>query len=167
MDRGHRKSDQEDKMMRKISIAAIAVVMMVVGLTSPAYAGKKLVLDVEPDLSAFSFVAGDNGGGQFFIPGVIFEPGTDNEVGTFLCWGWMSEGGPVLVNQEFDIDGCGKIQTQGVEDEGQRAVTGGTGRFRNVRGQVKESVFDPVEPFLNFTVTFKLIGGNCNLGLGD
>ena len=153
--------------MKKIQFALIAVgLAMVVGVTSPAYAGT-LVLDVEPDGDALSFVAGDNGGGQFFIPGVIFEAGTTNAVGTFLCWGWASADGPVLVSQEFDIDGCGKIQTQGVEDEGQRAVTGGTGRFRNVRGQVKESVFDPVEPFLNFTVTFKLIGGNCNLGLGD
>ncbi len=39
------------------------------------------------------------------------------------------------MSQEFDIDGRGKIQVQGVEDGGPRAVVGGTGDFRNVRGE--------------------------------
>ncbi len=124
-------------------------------MTGPAYADQTLVLDVEADGTAFSFVAGDNGGGQFFIPGVIFEPGTANVVGTFLCWGWASAGGPILVNQEFDIDGCGKIQTQGVEDGGPRAVVGGTGEFANVRGEA--TGFDVTDAPADVVGTFKLI----------
>ena len=49
----------------------------------------------------------------------------------------------------------GKIQTQGVQDEGPRAVVGGTGEFRNVRG---EATGADLSEFPFFTITFKLIG---------
>ena len=155
--------------MKKIQFPLIAVgLAMVVGLTSPAYAGT-LKLDVEADPSSFSTVLGSTGGGgPFFIPGLLFEAGTDNEVGTFLCWGWNNFGQtpfPTMVSQEFDIDGCGKIQTQGVEDAGARAVTGGTGRFRNARGEITGSVFAPNG--LDFTATFELIGADCDLDDSD
>jgi len=55
----------------------------------------------------------------------------------------------------FNLDGRGKIQVQGVEDEGPRAVTGGTGEFRNVRGEMTGS---DLSNFPDFSVTFKLIG---------
>ncbi len=41
-----------------------------------------------------------------------------------------------------------------VEADGPRAVTGGTGEFRNVRGEMTGA---DLSNFPNFTVTFKLI----------
>ncbi len=149
-------------MSGKISRCTITsiLLMMVLGLTSPAYAGK-LVLDVEADNGAFDAAFADTGAGvgcAFYIPGLIFEAGTSNQIGTFHCWGWdvACDGATaVVVSQEFNLHGRGKIQVQGVEDEGARAVTGGTGEFRNVRGEMTGA--DLIK-FPNFTVTFKLIG---------
>ncbi len=42
-----------------------------------------------------------------------------------------------VVNQEFNLTGRGKILIAGVESEDPRAVTGGTGHFRNARGEGK------------------------------
>ena len=135
------------------------LLMMVLGLTSPAYAGN-LVLDVKANVEAFNAASADIGAGDgcaFYIPGEIFEAGTANKIGTFHCWGWdvACNGASVVVSQEYDLDGRGKIQVQGVEDEGPRAVTGGTGEFRNVRGEMTGA---DLGSFPDFTVTFKLIG---------
>jgi hypothetical protein len=65
------------------------------------------------------------------------------------------------VSQEFDIDGRGKIQVQGVEDDGPRAVVGGTGEFRNVRGEATGfdlSEFQSGTFAGEFIVNFELIG---------
>lgn len=144
--------------MKKTQLALIGLVLtMVFGLTSPVYAGT-LVLDVEADQGAFDAAFGDvDGGCAFYIPGVIFEAGTTNSIGTFHCWGWdvTCDGSSVVVSQEFNLDNRGKIQVQGVEDEGSRAVTGGTGEFRNVRGEMTGA---DLSGFPDFTVTFKLIG---------
>ena len=53
--------------------------------------------------------------------------------------------------------GRGKITLAGVEDAGPRAVTGGTGEFRNVRGQATGFDFSTFPPV--FLATFELIGG--------
>ena len=105
----------------------------------------------------------------FFVRGKICddpEPGApcDSTIGTFYCWGWQSDPGDVdprpqvsVVSQEFDIDDRGKIQTQGVEAFGadsERAVVGGTGDFRNVRGEVTGVDIT----FPEFVATFELIG---------
>lgn len=136
---------------------------ILLGSTSPVYAKErlapkeKLVLDVEADLAAFDAAVGDPGC-AFYVPGVIFEAGTSNPIGTFHCWGWdvtCNGLSAVVVSQEYNLDGRGKIQVQGVEDEGPRAVTGGTGDFRLVRGQMKGA---DLSGFPDFTVTFKLIG---------
>ena len=146
--------------MKKIQLAFIGLVLaMVFGMTNPAYAERTLVLDVAADVAAFDIAFGDVlGGGAFYVPGVINKPGTNNRIGTFHCWGWDVTGdgmSAVVVSQEFNLDGRGKIQVQGVEDEGPRAVTGGTGEFRNVRGEMTGA---DLSNFPDFTVTFKLIG---------
>ena len=47
-----------------------------------------------------------------------------------------STGAPDLVSQEFEFFGLGKIQVQGQEGPGTSiAVIGGTGQFRNARGE--------------------------------
>jgi hypothetical protein len=154
---------QEDLDMKKTQLTLIGLVLAIVfAFANPAYGGN-LVLDVKADLNAFDAVLGDPSisagtGCQFYVPGVIFEAGTDNPIGTFHCWGWdaLCDGGTaVVVSQEFNLDGRGKIQVQGIEDEGPRAVTGGTGQYRNVRGEMTGA---DLSAFPDFTVTFKLIG---------
>ncbi len=92
---------------------------------------RTLVLRVATDVSTFDFTAsGPVGGAAFYIGGVICADPTlfaaCVPIGTFHCWGWLI--GPdqlaAVVSQEYDLDGRGKIQVQGVEDEGPRAVTG-------------------------------------------
>ena len=65
-------------------------------------------------------------GSPFYVPGEIVVPVTDDKVGKFHCWGFFYDGGASgVVCQEYDLTGRGKIQVQGVEDDGPRAVTGG------------------------------------------
>ena len=149
-------------LMKRTRRTAVGVVLAtLLALTSPVYAGRNLVLDVVADPGAFDAAFGDiivEGGCAFYVPGVIYEAGTSNPIGTFHCWGWdvTCDGlTAVVVSQEYDLDGRGKIQVQGVEDEGPRAVTGGTGDFRNVRGEMTGA---DLSAFPDFTVTFKLIG---------
>jgi len=146
--------------MKKTQLALIGLgLAMVFGLMNPAYADRTLVLDVRADTAAFDIAFGDVlSGGAFYVPGDIYEAGTDTWIGKFHCWGWDVTGdgsSAVVVSQEFNLDGRGKIQVQGVEDEGPRAVTGGTGQFRNVRGEMTGA---DLSEFPDFTVTFKLIG---------
>ena len=144
--------------MKKTQLALTGLVLaMLFGLTSPAYGGT-LVLRVVADPGAFSIAPGAPTGGAFYIPGIVYEAGTLNQIGTFHCWGWDVDGfgtSGVLVSQEYNLDGRGKIQVQGVEDGGPRAVTGGTGQFRNVRGEMTGA---DLSAFPDFTATFKLIG---------
>ena len=85
-------------------------------------------------------------------------PSSCKPIGVFRCWGWDDGKGLAVVAQEYNIFGVGKIQVQGVEDEGPRAVTGGTGKFRQVRGQANG--FDLSEFFVTgrFVATFDLKG---------
>ncbi len=138
-------------------------------ITSPASAasrGKSIILDIDTDGFA-DFQQVDNGGesGPFYVSGEILGPGTDTMIGTeligtFHCWGWIrSPDGLGVVDQEFDIDGRGKILISGVESDAPRAVTGGTGDFVNVRGEgiPDITIFD----FMNtgqFRIAFSLTG---------
>ena len=104
------------------------------------------------------------GGTAFYVSGDICkEPDLlDNctPIGEFHCWGWLI--GPDqavgVVSQEFDLFGRGKIQVQGVEDEGPRAVIGGTGEFRNVRGEATGFDLSQLGATGEFIATFQLIG---------
>ena len=119
-------------------------------------------------------VPGPGGGFQFYVSGdickekTLLDPGTGmpttcTPIGVFHCWGWDTGRGLAVVSQEYGIEGRGKIQVQGVEDEGPRAVTGGTGRFRNVRGQATKFDFSEFFDTGRFVATFKLAG----VGDGD
>ena len=96
------------------------------------------------------------GGGPFYVGGILEDPDTGEQIGLFHCWGFFFDGGAQgVVNQEYDFTGRGKIILTGVEDEGPRAITGGTGRFRNARG---EAVGIDLSNFPVFPVTFDLAG---------
>lgn len=154
---------------KKMKIRAFMVGLILLGGFAVAEAGE-LVLRVDTDGLA-TFDAHDpapGGGAAFYVGGVICADGGIGDpcvsVGTFHCWGWLI--GPdqlaAVVAQEYDLDSRGKIQVQGVEDEGPRAVTGGTGDFRNARGEA--TGFDLSNLFSvgggEFIATFQLIGAN-------
>ena len=134
---------------------------LVLGLSGPSIAGhgNRMVLDVEADTNTLNVVdtfPAFPGEGPFYIGGTILAPGTTTVIGDFHCWGFFIQSGDVaVVSQEYHLFGRGKIQVQGVEDEGPRAVTGGTGDFRNVRGEMTGA---DLSAFPDFTVTFRLIG---------
>ena len=138
---------------------ALALLMVLSG-PSLAGKGKKLVLDVEADLSTLNVVDTSTsnppfpGEGPFYVGGTIFRHGTNTAIGDFHCWGFFIQGGAIaVVSQEYDLWGRGKIQVQGVEDNGPRGVTAGTGKFVNVRGEMTGANLDN---FPSFTVTFRL-----------
>ncbi len=140
------------------------------GLTAAALASPGMVgaaaahrgvlhLRVVADVAALDVIPSPTfaGQGPFYVPGTIYTPDMSQQLGVFHCWGFFfTAQGDAVVAQEFDLDGRGKIQVQGVEDEGPRAVTGGTGEFRNVRGEMTGA---DLSAFPDFTVSFKLIGG--------
>jgi hypothetical protein len=138
--------------------AAAALVVPQLGGAPRLSARNTMTLRVIADPGALDFVPSNfPGQGPFYIPGEIFVPGTNDKIGDFHCWGFFVQGGAIgVVSQEYDLAGRGKIQVQGVEDEGPRAVTGGTGEFRNVRGEMTGA---DLSNFPDFAVTFALIGG--------
>ncbi len=164
--------------MIRIIFALIMGAVLLVGFPATEVQAKdgKLELRVVVDLGgSFDSAIADSGIGRaFFVRGTICEdlaPLTSCvSIGTFLCWGWQTDPLDVdarpqvsVVSQEFNIFDRGKIQTQGAEAFGpdsERAVVGGTGDFRNVRGEVTGAVFTlpPPGPTAEFIATFKLIG---------
>ena len=169
-------------MFRKLLFIVLGVVLLG-GFTVAEADGKKgklvLLVDTHGFLTFDTGAPGDPadptfalGGFPFYVSGDIckekslFVPHTNTPspctpIGVFHCWGWDTgrmPPGPVLVNQEYEIWGKGKIQVQGVEDEGPRAVTGGTGKFSNVRGQATGFDFSEFSTTGRFVATFKLAG---------
>jgi len=144
---------------RMLSLIAVFV------LVGPAVAEAQgtLTVRVVADLSTFNTISGDLGGVTFHVAGTLCADPTIettcDSIGSFHCWGWISPSGTTVVNQEFNFDGRGKVILTGIEDGGPRAVVGGTGDFRNVRGEatgfVGLDVF-PTPP--EFVATFKLVG---------
>jgi hypothetical protein len=154
-------------MFRKLFVIVLGLALL--GGFAVAEAGP-LTLRVDTDEFA-TFDQTTNGvfvgGAAFYVSGVICAEldllGPCTPIGKFHCWGWLV--GPnqevALVSQEFDIDGRGKIQVQGVEDDGPRAIVGGTGDFRNVRGEATGfdlSEFQSGTFAGEFIATFQLIG---------
>ena len=144
-------------------LALIAVFL----LAGPAVAEAQgtLTVRVLADLSTFDTIPAAGGGLAFHVAGTLCSDPTIEAacapIGDFHCWGWISALGTVVVNQEYNFDGRGKVLVAGVEDPGPRAVVGGTGDFSNVRGEATgflglgEGEFpDPPE----FVATFKLVG---------
>jgi len=116
------------------------------------------------DLTA---AAAPHGGSAFYVAGTLCADPTITmeadcaSIGSFHCWGWIILSGTVVVNQEYDFDGRGKILLAGVEDGGPHAVVGGTGDFSNVRGEATGFVGLDVADFADtsqFVATFKLVG---------
>jgi len=108
------------------SLAAIAALSFAVPVTQ-AQAGNTLnlaIVDVSFDGPA------PGSAGPFNAEGTIVS----ESPGSFQCWGWVLTTGATNVSQVYNIYGRGAIMTQGQED-GLLAVVGGTGDFRNVRGE--------------------------------
>jgi len=155
-------------MVRRGHLALVVVVVLLagflvfeLGVPAPALAKKDLKLRVVVELGTFDASPGPGMGQAFYVEGTICDKVSGaacEPAGVFRCWGWQTlsgaPGNVSVVSQEFEIFGRGKLQVQGVEDNGPRAVTGGTGDFRNVRG---EGEFD-ITGFPVFTVSFKLQG---------
>lgn len=140
---GQEKSQTIDRQTLVKRAGAFGAAAAVAGATAtvlaaPAAAsdGKSVVLDI--DTNGFAdFQQVDNGGGTgpFYVSGAILAPGTSTGIGTFHCWGWIrSPDGLGVVNQEFEVDGRGKILISGVESDAPRAVSGGTDDFASARG---------------------------------
>ncbi len=152
-------------MFRRLFIIVLGLALL--GGIAVAEAGSKLELRVKLDLSTFDVAVGDfwGIGGAFYVTGDICDEldpvGTCDPIGTFHCWGWLfnvsDPASSAVVSQEYNLDGRGKIQVQGVEDGGPRAVTGGTGEFRNVHGEATGFDFSNFLSAGEFTGTFELV----------
>ncbi len=153
-------------MLRKLIVIMVGLALLGGFLAMEAQArGKQLVLRV--DTAGFMDITtspGDAGGAAFYVSGNICKELVLDDactpIGKFHCWGWLIDAVGAVVSQEYDLEGRGKIQLQGVEDGGPRAVVGGTGDFRNVRGEA--TGFEFTGPGDEFLVSFKLIGAKRN-----
>ena len=149
-----------------LSLATFALILMVGILTAQAHdeftkPDDDMVLRVEVDFSTFDLTPSPGGGGAFYVGGAIFEKGEssangDEAIGRFDCWGWQVFAGPTFVLQEWNFFGVGKLQLQGAEDEGPRAVTGGTGEFDDVTGQATGFDFSNLGVDGSFVARFEL-----------
>ena len=152
--------------MKRNLVLGLVTVLLVLGSAAlqPVSAQNSFQIDVEADLGTFDQVEspGCPTCGPFYVGGILKDPDTNEEIGFFHCWGWIFGGGLGPVTQEYDITGVGKIIVSGIEDEGPRAVVGGTGAFSNVRG---EASFDELfADFPDFTATFSLTGAGRGRG---
>ncbi len=147
-------------MKKRLSLLGVVSLAAIVGLslTVSVAEAEELRLEIDADESSFDTIESPGGQLAFHIKGTIVGGGT----GTFRCWGWVLDGNFTNVNQIYSIDGRGAIMTQGVEfGPPSIAVTGGTGDFRNVRG---EGFFgDPANPSppvgsFDFSIEFDLRG---------
>jgi len=155
-------------MLRKLIVMMVGFALLGVFAAMEAQAhGKQLDLRVRADFSTFDTTGADPGAGgaAFYVGGDICEePDLLNvdctPIGKFHCWGWLigpdQAVGPV--SQEYILFDRGKIQVQGIEDEGPRAVVGGTGDFRIVRGEATGFDLSEFGDTGEFIATFKLIG---------
>lgn len=119
---------------------------------------RTVTVHVLADLSTFVIFGGGDTG-PFHVRGDLVEndDGTGAVVGAFQCWGVIHAGGAV-VTQEYDLGEQGKIVTAGVEDNSPRPVTGGTGDFSNVGGDMTTDLTNFPDPDNFFTAVFTLIG---------
>ena len=157
-------------MLRKLIVMMVGLALLG-GFAVATADGKKgeLVLRVSTDgfadfdstMAGTTFLAG----AAFYVSGDICEEldlldADCTPIGKFHCWGWLigpdQAAGPV--SQEYELFGRGKILVQGFEDEGPRAVVGGTGDFRNVRGEATGFDLSQFGGSGEFTGTFKLKG---------
>jgi hypothetical protein len=150
------------KSITKMSSGALFALVVAMALVSSnaALASSELKVIVEADVNSLDVVP-TTAGGPFYIGGVLKDPDTGEQIGIFHCWGYFFQEGLGVVNQEYDFTGRGKIILTGVEDEGPRAITGGTGDFRNARGQATGI---DLSNFPVFPVNFDLVGAGARTG---
>ncbi len=151
-------------MIRKLFIIVLGLTLL--GGFAIAEADDDLELRVQLVGSSFetALAAPPGIGAAFYVTGIICKElglvGICDSIGTFHCWGWLFNAGDpassAVVAQEFNLNGRGKIQVQGVEDSGPRAVTGGTGDFKNVEGEATGFDFTNFLSIGEFTATFDL-----------
>ncbi len=133
-------------LLRVISLAAIAALSLAVSVTE-GQAGATLVLNVDVDEGSFVALG---------FPGPFnVEGDTGSGPGTFQCWGWINRDESANVSQSFNVEDRGAIMTQGPEG-GLLAIVGGTGDFKNARGEARQ-VFNDDGTF-DFTMTFEFVG---------
>jgi hypothetical protein len=91
-----------------------------------------LIPDGPPDI-----IPSPGGGGPFYIGGTLFDLDTGAELGEFQCWGWFFTADRRMVTQEYNLGDRGTILVAGEEILNPLAIIGGTGDFRNARGQME------------------------------
>ncbi|MCH7527035.1 MAG: hypothetical protein IID39_06335 [Planctomycetes bacterium] len=132
-----------------LGVAAIVALSFAVAVSRAGGGlGGNLIIAVAVD--ADSFVGPEFGDqGPFYI-----QRDTGSGAGTFQCWGWIFEDGLTAnVSQVYNIAGRGAVMTQGREGDF-LAVVGGTGDFRNARGQAIQVFTNDFE----FTLEVELLG---------
>lgn len=139
------------------TLVAVVLGVMLLGNPSQAEAKKLLVLHVEIDGGTFDQLTSLHGG-PFYVGGDIVDSPGGAKIGAFHCWGFFfDDGNLAVVSQEYELFNRGKIQVQGVENSGPRAVTGGTGDFVNVRGEAVSVDLSDLATG-HFTASFSLLG---------
>ncbi len=154
-------------MFRKLFVIVLGLALLGGFSVAEAHEEIDLELRVKTDGTTFDIAFGTlvGPGGAFYVTGDICQEldlvGTCDSIGTFHCWGWLfdasDQASSAVVSQEYNLDGRGKFQVQGVEDGGPRAVTGGTGEFRSVRGEATGFDFSNFLSDGEFTGTFELV----------
>ena len=153
--------------MKKISVTyrlflfALAMVL-IVSAGDLAYSAKPdkdnvLTVILVPDGGTFDIVASPGGGGPFYIGGTLFDLDTGAVLGDFQCWGWFFTADRRMVTQEYNLGDRGTIIVAGEELLNPLAILGGTGDFKNARGQM--DVEFTAEDLL---VHFDLIGASAD-----
>ena len=155
--------------MRKISVTyrlillAVAMVL-IVGAGDLAYSAKPskdnvLTVLLVPDNGTLDLIESVTGSsrGPFYIGGTLFDLETGAELGDFQCWGWFFTASRRMVTQEYNLGERGTILVAGEEILNPLAITGGTGDFKNVRGQAEFEFVDD-----QLLVHFDLIGASAD-----
>jgi hypothetical protein len=134
--------------------------------------GKKLTVQV--NVTAFDAVRQPATGdkfptGPYYASGDIYNNGSINpdgtpktgakKIGTYQCHGWFYDGkeGLNLASQTFTLTNRGSITLIGREPE-LAAIAGGTGSYRNARGQATVKDEDHPSGATTLTVAFEVIG---------
>jgi hypothetical protein len=172
----HSGREKEATMRFHLKGFVIAITIAFIANAGAVRAGplknKTLVVDVAEDLTSFNFApAADPGAGfppngPFMVMGLIYAGGTlgaDGSVpegavaiGRWFCHGFVN--GPFYTSTDvYLLDGVGQIvASQGgpldLVADTVKAITGGTGAFLGIGGQVTWVRVSP--PNLNFRATF-------------
>ena len=150
--------------MRKIGMTFRWALLLAVAMTLMVAAGHQaysakpdmdnvLTVLLVPDGLTFDQVEspGGSGHGPFYIGGTIFD--LDGvELGEFQCWGWFFTESRRTVTQEWNLGDRGTILVAGEELVNPLGITGGTGDFSNVRGQMEFVEFSAAGVLSQFTL---------------